>query len=473
MPMLDGTIGYKIIREWMGSQGREPFAFQEEAWEHVLAGESGLVNAPTGCGKTFSVFLGALIDHINRNPEDWKSRGGLGLQLLWISPLRALAKDIGRAMAEVIAGLGIKWRVGIRNGDTALSEREKQKRRMPEVLIITPESLHLLLAQKGYAEVFAPLKVIAVDEWHELLGSKRGVQVELALSRIVGIKGGGCSIIGISATIGNLEQAKEVLLASVRTAFARTSPAADGFVVRALIDKPIEVESIIPDEIEKYPWAGHLGLRLIHKVIPILEHSKTTLIFINTRGMSETWYQSLLTVAPDLAGAIALHHGSIDMALRNWVEEALHEGKLKAVVCTASLDLGVDFRPVEKVVQVGSPKGVARFMQRAGRSGHQPGQVSKIFFLPTHSLELVEAAALKSAMQEGLIESREPMLLCYDVLIQYLGTLAIGEGFRPEVIYRELKLTYCYSEMEEGEWQEILHFITEGGSALQQYDEFR
>jgi ATP-dependent Lhr-like helicase len=457
-------MGYRVIREWMGSQGREPFAFQEEAWEHVLAGESGLVNAPTGCGKTFAVFLGVLIDHINRHPEDWRNRGGLGLQLLWISPLRALAKDIGRAMEEVIAGLEMKWRVGIRNGDTAPSEREKQKRRMPEVLIITPESLHLLLAQKGYAEVFAPLKVIAVDEWHELLGSKRGVQVELALSRIVGVKGGGCSIIGISATIGNLDQAKEVLLASV---------GGDGFIVRALIDKPIEVESIIPDEIEKYPWSGHLGLRLIHKVIPILERSKTTLIFINTRGMSETWYQSLLTVAPDLAGAIALHHGSIDMELRNWVEEALHEGKLKAVVCTASLDLGVDFRPVETVVQVGSPKGVARFLQRAGRSGHQPGQVSKIYFLPTHSLELVEAAALKSAMKEGLIESREPMLLCYDVLIQYLGTLAIGEGFRPEIVYRELKATYCYSEMEEEEWREILHFITEGGSALQQYDEFR
>jgi ATP-dependent Lhr-like helicase len=470
---LDGTIGYKVIREWMGSQGRQPFAFQEETWEHVLAAESGLVNAPTGCGKTFSVFLGALIDFINRHPGDWRRLGGQGLQLLWISPLRALAKDIGRAMEEVIAGLEMRWQVGIRNGDTEMSERQKQKRRMPEVLIITPESLHLLLAQKGYGEVFAPLRVIAVDEWHELLGSKRGVQVELALSRIIGVKGGGCSIIGISATIGNLEQAKEVLLASLTAASAKSPAAADGFIVRALIDKPIEVESVIPDEIENYPWAGHLGLKLIHKVIPILEKSKTTLIFINTRGMSETWYQSLLTAAPDLAGAIALHHGSIDMALRTWVEEALHEGKLKAVVCTASLDLGVDFRPVETVVQVGSPKGVARFLQRAGRSGHQPGQVSRIYFLPTHSLELVEAAALKAAMKEGLIESREPMLLCYDVLIQYLGTLAISEGFRPEPIYRELKSTYCFAEMEEEEWLEILRFITEGGAALQQYDEFR
>jgi len=503
---LKDTIGYRTIREWMETQGRQPFAFQEETWQHILDQGSGLVNAPTGCGKTFSVFLGVLIDFINRHPDDFRTRSGNTLQLLWVSPLRALAKDIGRAMEEVITGLGMRWQVSTRNGDTEMSERQKQKRRMPEVLIITPESLHLLLAQKGYAEIFAALKVIAVDEWHELLGSKRGVQVELALARIMGVKKGACSIIGISATIGNLEQAKEVLIVGrapktegrgrsdggqagsggeggAQGAEGREGAgdlpaggmrdAARGFIVRAQLDKSIHVESILPDEIEKYPWAGHLGLKLIHKVIPILEKSRTTLIFINTRGMSETWYQSLLTVSPDLAGVIALHHGSIDMALRNWVEEALHDGKLKAVVCTASLDLGVDFRPVETVIQVGSPKGVARFLQRAGRSGHQPGQVSTIYFLPTHSLELVEAAALKAAMHEGLIESREPMLLCYDVLIQFLGTLAIGDGFRPEEIFRELQHTYCYSEMTEDEWREILHFITEGGSALQQYDEFR
>jgi len=465
---LKDTIGYRVIREWMEAEGRLPFVFQEETWQHILENGSGLVNAPTGCGKTFSVFLGGLVDFINRHPQDYQTRGGSGLQLLWVSPLRALAKDIGRAMEEVIRGLGMRWQVGTRNGDTEPAERQRQKRKMPEVLIITPESLHLLLAQKGYPEVFRSLKLIAVDEWHELLGSKRGVQVELALSRITALRGDSCSIIGISATIGNLTQAKEVLLSSLGEDHGER-----GFIVRAVIDKPIQVESIFPDEIEKYPWAGHLGLKLVHKVIPILESSRTTLIFINTRGMSETWYQTLLTVCPDLAGAIALHHGSIDMELRNWVEDALHDGKLKAVVCTASLDLGVDFRPVETVIQVGSPKGVARFLQRAGRSGHQPGQVSKIWFLPTHSLELLEAAALKSAMQEGLIESREPMLLCFDVLIQYLSTLAISDGFYPELLFAELKRTYCYREMTEGEWRELLHFITEGGSALQQYDEYR
>jgi ATP-dependent Lhr-like helicase len=486
---LKNTIGYSIISEWLSANDKQPFLFQQQTWQHIIDGESGLVNAPTGFGKTFSVFLGALIDFINHHPDKYKTKSKNGLQLLWVTPLRALAKDIGRAMEEVIAELGMSWKIGIRNGDTTLSERQRQKRQMPEVLIITPESLHLFLAQKGYPDVFKTLKIITVDEWHELLGSKRGVQVELAISRIVSIKNSRLhtpdsrlstpdslltthhsplSIWGISATIGNLEEAKEVLLASLNGIRG-----VQGVIVKAELQKIVEVESILPDEIEKYPWAGHLGIKLVDKVIPIINKSQTTLIFINTRGMSEMWYQALLNRAPELAGAIALHHGSVEQELRIWVEEALHAGRLKAVVCTASLDLGVDFRPVETVIQVGSPKGVARFLQRAGRSGHQPDAVSKIYFLPTHSLELVEAAALKSAIAEKLIESREPMLLCFDVLIQYLCTLAISEGFRPDEIFNEVKSTYCFQDITEKEWKEILHFITEGGTALQQYDEYK
>lgn len=427
-----------------------------------------MVNAPTGCGKTFSVFLGSLIQFINEHPDSYQSKKTNGLQLLWITPLRALAKDIGRAMEEVITELNMNWNVGIRNGDTTTGERAKQKRQMPEILIITPESLHLLLAQKGYAELFQHIKIIAVDEWHELLGSKRGVQVELAVSRIVAsqssLQNRKPSIWGISATIGNLEEAKEVLLSSVTN---------KGAIVKATMKKQIEIESVLPDEMEKYPWAGHLGLKLIEKVIPIIEQSRTTLIFINTRGMSERWYQELLNHAPQLAGAIALHHGSIEQELRFWVEEALHSAKLKAVVCTASLDLGVDFRPVETVIQVGSPKGVARFLQRAGRSGHSHNEVSKIYFLPTHSLELVEAAALKSAIDEELIESKEPMLLCFDVLIQYLNTLAISDGFKPADLFNEIKTTYCYRDLLQEEWEEVLQFLVEGGKALHQYDDYR
>jgi ATP-dependent Lhr-like helicase len=279
------------------------------------------VNAPTGCGKTYSVFLGTLIRYIDTHPADYRQRKNNGLQLIWITPLRALAKDIGRAMEEVLTELDIPWRVGIRNGDTPMAERARQKKAVPEILLITPESLHLLLAQKGYPELFRSLAVVAVDEWHELLGSKRGVQVELAVSRLVAVTGNKVMVWGISATIGNLGEAKEVLMSPLKKT---------GVTITASMDKKLEVESIYPDEIEKYPWAGHLGIRLAHKLLPIIQESRTTLIFINTRGMSETWYQTLLDICPELAGAIALHHGSIDMELRNWIEEQLHTGKLKA-----------------------------------------------------------------------------------------------------------------------------------------------
>ncbi len=479
-----------MIQQWLSAKSFHPFAFQEETWQHIIENKSGLVNAPTGCGKTFSVFLGAVIQFINDHPNDYQAKKRNGLQLLWLTPLRALAKDIGRAMEEVILELGMQWQVGIRNGDTEVSERQKQKRNMPEVLIITPESLHLLLAQKGYTEISATLRTIAVDEWHELVGSKRGVLVELAMSRIINAKlsvfslqssgnnqsssinNSHISLWGISATIGNLEQAKDVLLYPLINS-SYYEGVDESVIVKALLDKRIDIESILPDEIEKYPWAGHLGLTLAEKIIPIIEQSTTTLIFINTRGMSERWYQKLLDIAPQLAGAIALHHGSIEHELRTWVEEALHIKKLKAVVCTASLDLGVDFRPVDTVIQVGSPKGVARFLQRAGRSGHGPGEISRIYFLPTHSLELVEAAALKDAIKENFIESREPMMLCFDVLTQYVCTIAIGEGFYAEQLFKEIQSTHCFSEINRNEWQQILYSVTAGGNALAQYDEYK
>jgi ATP-dependent Lhr-like helicase len=472
MTQLQHTPGYNIVQQWLAQKGYAPFSFQEEAWRHIINAKSGLVNAPTGCGKTYAIFLGSVIQFMNQYPTDYKQQKKLGLQLLWVTPLRALAKDIARAMQEVVDELELPWRVGIRNGDTDTGERQKQKRNMPEVLIITPESLHLLLAQKNCSEIFTSLQIIAVDEWHELMGGKRGVQVELAVSRLVAVVASQqrqLCVWGISATIGNLEEAKQVLLYPA----APLNQKEDwGEIVKANLDKQIDIISIIPDEVEKYPWAGHLGIKLAEKVVPIIEQSKTTLIFINTRGMSEVWYQTLLTIAPQLAGAIALHHGSIEQELRLWVEDALHTEKLKAVVCTASLDLGVDFRPVDTVIQVGSPKGVARFLQRAGRSGHQPGETSTIYFLPTHALELVEAVALQKAVAVGFMESKIPMLLCFDVLVQYLCTLACGDGFVPNQLLQEIRATYCFNEMTDEEWIELLQQITKGGVALQQYDEY-
>ncbi len=473
-----GAPGFEVIRQWLGGKGLQPFPFQEETWQMYVEGLSGIVNAPTGFGKTFSVFLGVLIDWINRTP-DYRTKQKNGLQLLWITPLRALAKDIGRAMTEALAELDIPWKVGVRNGDTPVSERQKQKTSMPEILIITPESLHLLLASKGYKQLLETLQCIAVDEWHELLGSKRGVQVELALSHIRALKSKVKSqkqenglntatanwlrVWGISATIGNLEQALAILLGNEDD---------NGVIVKAHLRKEIAFHTLLPETVERFPWAGHLGLKMIQHVIPVIMQSNSTLLFTNVRSQAEIWYQALLDAAPELAGVMALHHSAIEGELRAWVEEQLHAGTLKVVVCTASLDLGVDFRPVDTVIQVGSPKGIARFMQRAGRSGHEPGAVSNVYFVPTHSLEIVEAAALQKAYEEELIESRMPVMMAFDTLVQYMVTRAVGEGFDSEELYNEVKTAYCFTDLHRDEWDWMLAFITTGGSTLQGYDEY-
>jgi len=446
-------------KKWFEEQGWTPFAFQLEAWKHHLSGFSGLVNAPTGSGKTYSLLIPILLES---NPGKQKSTGPTAI---WITPIRALAKEIEFSANRAKEGLDSSWRIGVRSGDTSTKERARQKESPPNFLITTPESLHLLISQKGYAGYFANLKTIVVDEWHELLGSKRGVLMELALSRLK-IISPQLKIWGISATIGNMEQSLEILLGN-NMAPEKVK------VVKANIEKKVELISIFPDEVERLPWSGHLGIALLDKVIPIVKQSNSTLIFTNTRSFAEIWYQKMLDRAPELSGLIALHHGSINKELRDWVEDQLHAGKLKAVVCTSSLDLGVDFRPVETVIQVGSPKGVARFMQRAGRSGHQPGAVSRIYFLPTNTLELTESAALREAMKRKIVEDRLPYLRSFDVLIQYLITLAVSDGFRPAEILEEIKTTVSYSSITDDEWNWVLNFITTGGEALTAYNEYR
>jgi ATP-dependent Lhr-like helicase len=466
------SIGYALITAYFKKNQLKPFLFQEETWNAIQNGESGLVNAPTGMGKTYAVFLGALIQFIDQNPNNFNTKYNSGLQLLWITPLKALVKDLSRAMEKTLLELNIPWKVGIRTGDTTAQERLLQNKQLPEILLITPESLHLMLSHTQHKEYFNTLKIIAVDEWHELLGNKRGVQVELALSRLIHLQHlntinttkNQLIIWGISATIGNLEEAKNVLLHPLQQ---------KGKIIQAALHKKIKIHPIIPDEVERYPWAGHLGLKLVHKIIPIIEENQSTLIFINTRGMTEIWYQAILEVAPHLSGAIAIHHGSIEKDLRMWVEEALHQQKLKAVVCTASLDLGVDFKPVDTVIQVGSPKGIARFMQRAGRSGHQPNATAQIYFLPTHSLELAELAALRQCIEKNILETKPPLLLCYDVLVQYMCTLAIGAGFYADELLNEIKKTHCYHHISIDEWNNILLYLTNGGKAFHEYESFK
>ncbi len=451
-------------KRWFKQQKWKPFPFQLESWEAYLAGHHGLVNAPTGSGKTYSLIIPILLEYLGEQTTT-PSKRKPGLRAIWITPIRALTREIQTAAQRAAFDLGLNWDIAIRSGDTPTSERQKQKRTPPQILITTPESLQLLLATKGYPKYFSELKSVVVDEWHELIGSKRGVQMELNLSRLKGLLPA-LKIWGISATIGNMEEALAVLM-------GQTLHDGKVKVIRAATKKQIEVKTVLPDEIETFPWAGHLGIKMLEKVLPIIHQSQSTLIFTNTRAQCEIWYQNILEVAPDLAGAIAMHHGSIDRRLRDWVENALHEGTLKAVVCTSSLDLGVDFRPVETIVQIGSPKGVARFVQRAGRSGHQPGALSRIYFVPTHSLELLEAAALRSAIEQGELESRIPYIRSFDVLIQYLVTLAVSEGFYPKQILEEVRNTFSYASITEDEWAWVLNFITTGGASLHAYEEYK
>jgi ATP-dependent Lhr-like helicase len=485
------TKGRQVIQHWYKQKNWQQFAFQQEMEAAYLGGYSGLLNAPTGSGKTFALFLPFLVDFINKHPDTYTTQKNNGLLMLWITPLRALTNDIRKAMQEACDEMGLPWHIATRTGDTSAAEKAALKRKLPEVLLTTPESLHLMLAQKEYPKLFNNLEVVVIDEWHELLGTKRGVQVELGLSKLkvlsfesavlsknlapdttektqnseLKTQNSKLKIWGISATIGNLEQAAEVLLGN-------NFPADQIRMVRANLEKKLDIQSIIPDNVENYSWAGHIGLKLLPQVMEIVAKSKTTLIFTNTRSQSEIWYHAILDNYPEYAGIMAMHHGSLDNELRNWVEQALHAEALKLVVCTSSLDLGVDFRPVDCVIQVGSPKGVARFMQRAGRSGHHPGAVSRAYFVPTHSLELLEGAALKAAIKRGIFESRDPMLLTMDVLIQYMVTLAVSDGFRADELLNEVKGTYAFADLTRNEFGQLLEFITTGGKTLAQYDEF-
>ncbi|WP_422360512.1 ligase-associated DNA damage response DEXH box helicase [Reichenbachiella sp.] len=441
---------------WFHSKNWKVYKFQKEMWQAYFDLPNGLLNAPTGSGKTFALWIPAAVKATASKARKKK------LKVIWLTPLKALANDIKLALEEFSDANDLGLNIAIRTGDTSTSDRKKITDSAPDALIITPESLHLMMSQKNAPNYFSDLQCVIVDEWHELLGSKRGVQVELALSKLRTWSDMGLKTWGISATVGNMDEALSTLIGPNQT----------GQIIRANIHKKINIKSVIPKKIENYPWAGHLGIRLMKEVMDIVKKNNTTLLFTNTRSQTEIWYQGIVDKYPEMIGLMAMHHGSIDNEIRRWVEDALNAGKLKLVICTSSLDLGVDFRPVDMVIQVGSPKGVSRFFQRAGRSGHGPGETSQMRFVPTHALELMEATALRSAIDDDLYEPRKPLTNCIDVLVQYLVTLAVGDGFFPDQVYQEIKATHCYQDLTKEQWQWCLTFITTGGESLSQYEEF-
>lgn len=442
-------------------RGWTPAVFQREAWDAFAAGASGLVNAPTGMGKTHAVWLPNLMRWCDEYPDggawsDTKPPAGL---VLWITPLRALANDTAATLSQPVEELRLPWSIELRTGDTSSAVKKRQRTRLPSALVTTPESLSLLLSYADAERHFRKLRCVVIDEWHELMSSKRGTQTELCLARLRRWNPA-LQTWGLSATLGNLRQARDVLLGSSTDT---------GCLIRGEDHKEIAIDTLQPDDVERYPWAGHLGIRLLPKVIEALEAGNSTLLFTNTRSQVELWFEALIKARPDWLGQIALHHGSLDRKLRKRVEDLLRAGKLKCVVCTSSLDLGVDFSPVDQVIQIGSPKGVARLMQRAGRSGHQPGAVSRIIGVPTHSFELIEFAAARDAAARRDIESRPPLDRPLDVLVQHLVTVAMGGGFEAEAMLDEVRSSYAFAGLADREWQWCLDFVTRGGPALTTY----
>ena len=466
-PSSPSAEGLAAVEDWLAARGWQAFDFQREAWAAIARGDSGLLHANTGAGKTYAVWLGILAacrapgegPATGRTPA---SRTAPPLRVLWITPMRALAADTARALSAPLSDLAPGWTLGLRTGDTSSAERARQDKRWPTALVTTPESLTLMLTRPQAPELLAGVTHVVVDEWHELLGSKRGVQVQLALARLRRFNPRLVAW-GLSATLGNLDAAAQALC----------GPASSPVQVRGRMDKALVVDTLLPEDPGRYSWAGHLGARMQEAVAREIERSGTTLVFTNVRSQAEIWYQLLLQARPEWAGQIALHHGSLDKSARDWVEGGLREGTLRAVVATSSLDLGVDFLPVERVLQVGSAKGVARMMQRAGRSGHAPGRASRLTLVPTHTMELVEAVAVREAIAAGRVESRESPDKPLDVLVQHLVTVALGGGFEAGALYEEVRGTAAYRSLTREEFDWALAFCERGGESLSAYPDYR
>ncbi len=460
------------IEAYFAKLGWRPFRFQRETWRAYRGGGSGLIHSATGTGKTLAVWLGPLLEWLAAHPDPaaWDPRRPPPLRVLWITPLRALASDTEQALREPLEALQLPWTLERRTGDVRASIKARQLKRLPTALVTTPESLSLMLTHQRLLEPLGNVEAVIVDEWHELLGTKRGVQTELALARLRRLNPR-LRVWGLSATLGNLQEALQTLLGESLSLPEKAPPVAPR-VVAGYRRKRLRLESAIPATIERFPWAGHIGTQMVPQVAELIDGLPSSLIFANTRSQTERWYQCLLQHRPDWAGQIALHHGSLDARLRQWVEEGLREGRLKTVVCTSSLDLGVDFTAVAAVIQVGSPKGAARLLQRAGRSGHQPDAESRLIFVPTHALELVELAAAQEAIRAGELESRTPLRKPLDLLAQHLLTIAIGGGFDASLL-DEVRSAAAYADLTDEEWRWTLDFVVRGGSSLDAYPEFR
>ncbi|MFZ3242546.1 MAG: ligase-associated DNA damage response DEXH box helicase [Pseudolabrys sp.] len=458
-----------VFARWFAGRGWQVHAHQLALLARANAGRSALLIAPTGGGKTLAGFLPTLVELSERGvrSRNLKSTGRAlvrpqGLHTLYISPLKALAVDIARNLEIPVQEMGLPVRLETRTGDTPTSKRQRQRRDPPDILLSTPEQLALLLASADAPYMFGTLKRVILDELHSLVTSKRGDLLSLGLARLFKLAPELITI-GLSATVAEPDELRRFLVAQPP----------DGRAHADLVTAQAGAQPIVTmlDTEEHLPWAGHSARHALGEIYAHIKTHKTTLVFVNTRSQAEFLFQELWRNNDDNL-AIALHHGSLDVAQRRRVEDAMATGKLRAVVCTSSLDLGVDWGDVDLVINVGAPKGCSRLLQRIGRSNHRLDEPSEAVLVPANRFEVLECRAAIEAVAENAQDTPPLRTGALDVLAQHILGRACGEPFIAEELYAEICAAAPYAALSRADFDAAVDFVATGGYALKAYERF-
>ncbi|MGB9206738.1 MAG: ligase-associated DNA damage response DEXH box helicase [Pseudolabrys sp.] len=458
-----------VFARWFAGRGWQVHAHQLALLARANAGRSALLIAPTGGGKTLAGFLPTLVELSERGvrSRNLKSTGRAlvrpqGLHTLYISPLKALAVDIARNLEIPVQEMGLPVRLETRTGDTPTSKRQRQRRDPPDILLSTPEQLALLLASADAPYMFGTLKRVILDELHSLVTSKRGDLLSLGLARLFKLAPELITI-GLSATVAKPDELRRFLVAQPP----------DGRAHADLVTAQAGAQPIVTmlDTEEHLPWAGHSARHALGEIYAHIKTHKTTLVFVNTRSQAEFLFQELWRNNDDNL-AIALHHGSLDVGQRRRVEDAMATGKLRAVVCTSSLDLGVDWGDVDLVINVGAPKGCSRILQRIGRSNHRLDEPSEAVLVPANRFEVLECRAAIEAVAENAQDTPPLRTGALDVLAQHILGRACGEPFIAEELYAEICAAAPYAALSRADFDAAVDFVATGGYALKAYERF-
>ena len=458
-----------VFTRWFASRGWQPRGHQLDLLAKARAGRSTLLIAPTGGGKTLAGFLPTLVELSERDVRlrNLRSTGralsrSQGLHTLYISPLKALAVDIARNLEIPVQEMGLPIRLETRTGDTPASKRQRQRRDPPDILLTTPEQLALLLASADAPYMFGTLRRIVLDELHSLVTSKRGDLLSLGLARLFALAPE-VATVGLSATVAEPDDLRRFLVPQPQ----QGASLADLVIAQA--GAPPNVSML--DTEEQLPWAGHSARHALGEIYALIKTRKTTLIFVNTRSQAEFLFQELWRANDDNL-AIALHHGSLDVAQRRRVEGAMVDGRLRAVVCTSSLDLGVDWGDVNLVINVGAPKGCSRLLQRIGRSNHRLDEPSEAVLVPANRFEVLECRAAIDAVAENAQDTPPLRTGALDVLAQHILGRAVGAPFLADELFAEVRTATPYAALARADFDAAVDFVATGGYALKAYERF-